>query len=90
MLSSSRLLCFLIPDRVDPILENGILMRSGWLHLPYRGLPLLFKLVRPLSAVIVAATLTGCGGGMIRDVFAGRKPMIFREEIYALWRHLAG
>lgn len=44
----------------------------------------------PLSAVIVAATLTGSGGGMIRDVFAGRKPMIFRAEIYALWAALAG
>jgi len=44
----------------------------------------------PLSAVIVAATLTGSGGGMIRDVFAGRKPMIFRADIYALWAALAG
>lgn len=43
-----------------------------------------------LSAVLVAATLTGSGGGMIRDVLAGRKPMIFREEIYALWATLAG
>ncbi len=44
----------------------------------------------PLSAVLVAATLTGSGGGMIRDVFAGRKPMIFRAEIYALWATLGG
>lgn len=44
----------------------------------------------PLGAVIVAATLTGSGGGMIRDVFAGRKPMIFHAEIYALWAALGG
>ena len=44
----------------------------------------------PLSAVIVAATLTGSGGGMVRDVFAGRKPIIFHREIYALWAALAG
>src|SRR5699024_12416298 len=44
----------------------------------------------PLSGVIVAATLTGSGGGMIRDVFAGRKPMIFRADIYALWAALGG
>lgn len=44
----------------------------------------------PLSAVLVAATLTGSGGGMIRDVFAGRKPIIFHKEIYALWATLAG
>lgn len=44
----------------------------------------------PFSAVLVAATLTGSGGGMIRDVLAGRKPLIFREEIYALWATCSG
>ncbi|RLL40783.1 trimeric intracellular cation channel family protein [Oceanobacillus piezotolerans] len=44
----------------------------------------------PLSAVLVAATLTGCGGGMTRDVLAGRKPMILRKDIYALWATLGG
>lgn len=34
--------------------------------------------------------MTGAGGGMIRDVFAVRKPMIFRSGIYALWAVLAG
>lgn len=43
-----------------------------------------------LAGVIVAATMTGAGGGMIRDLFAGRKPMIFRDEIYALWAALGG
>ncbi|MBV7505672.1 trimeric intracellular cation channel family protein [Bacillus sp. sid0103] len=40
---------------------------------------------RPLSAVIVAAVLTGIGGGIIRDLLAGRKPIVLRAEIYALW-----
>jgi uncharacterized membrane protein YeiH len=44
----------------------------------------------PFVAVIIAATLTGTGGGMLRDVLAGRKPMIFQKEIYALWAILAG
>ncbi|CAM3475643.1 trimeric intracellular cation channel family protein [Marinicrinis lubricantis] len=44
----------------------------------------------PLSAVLVAAVLTGSGGGIIRDVLAGRKPLIFREEIYAMWAMLGG
>ncbi|WP_307342222.1 trimeric intracellular cation channel family protein [Caldalkalibacillus uzonensis] len=43
-----------------------------------------------LAAVIVAATLTGTGGGIIRDVLVGRKPLVFRDEIYALWAALAG
>lgn len=45
---------------------------------------------RPLSAVIVAAVLTGIGGGIIRDLLAGRKPIVLRAEIYALWAIVAG
>ncbi|WP_027084773.1 trimeric intracellular cation channel family protein [Cohnella panacarvi] len=44
----------------------------------------------PLSAVMVAAMLTGIGGGMVRDVMAGRKPLVLRDEIYAVWALLAG
>lgn len=44
----------------------------------------------PLSAVIVAASLTGIGGGIIRDMLAGRKPLVLRDEIYAVWAILAG
>lgn len=44
----------------------------------------------PLSAILVAATLTGIGGGMLRDVLAGRKPLVLREEIYAVWAIAAG
>ncbi|MBW7456737.1 TRIC cation channel family protein, partial [Paenibacillus sepulcri] len=40
--------------------------------------------------VIVAAMLTGIGGGMIRDVLAGRKPLVLRDEIYAVWAMAAG
>jgi uncharacterized membrane protein YeiH len=48
------------------------------------------KMNHPLSAVIVAAVLTGSGGGIIRDVLAGRKPLVLRDEIYAAWAILAG
>ncbi|CAG7629730.1 trimeric intracellular cation channel family protein [Paenibacillus allorhizosphaerae] len=44
----------------------------------------------PLSAVMVAAMLTGIGGGIIRDVLAGRKPLVLRDEIYAVWGLLSG
>ncbi|MCI7676754.1 MAG: trimeric intracellular cation channel family protein [Streptococcus orisratti] len=47
------------------------------------------KLHQPLSAVIVAAVLTGAGGGVVRDVLAGRKPSVLRSEIYAGWSILA-
>lgn len=44
----------------------------------------------PLSAVIMAALLTGSGGGVIRDVLAGRKPLLLRGDIYGVWAMLAG
>jgi len=44
----------------------------------------------PLGAVLVAAVLTGIGGGIIRDILAGRKPLVLRDEIYAVWAMLAG
>jgi len=34
--------------------------------------------------------LTGSGGGMIRDIMAGRKPLVLRDEIYAVWALGAG
>ncbi|MGT2895873.1 trimeric intracellular cation channel family protein [Streptococcus entericus] len=42
-----------------------------------------------LSAVIVAAVLTGAGGGIIRDMLAGRKPAVLQTEVYAGWSILA-
>ncbi|WP_136605928.1 trimeric intracellular cation channel family protein [Paenibacillus dokdonensis] len=44
----------------------------------------------PLSAVAVAAVMTGVGGGIIRDLLAGRKPLVLRDEIYAVWAMIAG
>lgn len=48
------------------------------------------KLQLPISAVIVAGVLTGAGGGVIRDVLAGRKPLVFKREIYAVWAAVGG
>lgn len=44
----------------------------------------------PISATIVAAVLTGIGGGIIRDLLARRKPLVLRSEVYAFWTILAG
>lgn len=48
------------------------------------------EMKHPLSAVLVAAMLTGIGGGIIRDVLAGRKPLVLKDEIYAVWAMLGG
>src|SRR5699024_5897537 len=44
----------------------------------------------PLSGIIVAATLTGSGGGVVRDILATREPMIMKSPFYAVWAVLAG
>ena len=44
----------------------------------------------PLIAVVFAAILTGSGGGIVRDVLAGRKPILLKSEIYAIWAGIAG
>jgi uncharacterized membrane protein YeiH len=43
-----------------------------------------------LLAIMVAAFLTGSGGGILRDLLAGRKPYVFKAEIYGSWAALAG
>ncbi|KMY44777.1 membrane protein [Bacillus sp. FJAT-27916] len=44
----------------------------------------------PIVAVTFAAILTGSGGGIVRDVLAGRKPILLQSEIYAIWAGIAG
>ncbi|MFX3674015.1 MAG: trimeric intracellular cation channel family protein [Paenisporosarcina sp.] len=44
----------------------------------------------PISATVVAAVLTGSGGGIIRDVLAKRKPLVLRNEVYAVWAVITG
>lgn len=45
----------------------------------------------PLIAVLIAAFLTGTGGGIIRDVLAHRKPLVFQPTaLYGVWAMAAG
>jgi uncharacterized membrane protein YeiH len=55
-----------------------------------QGAMLAIQLEMPLYAVMVAAVLTGAGGGVIRDLLAGRKPLVFQRHIYAVWAAMAG
>ncbi|MHC8516483.1 trimeric intracellular cation channel family protein [Sporosarcina sp. ITBMC105] len=55
-----------------------------------QGAMLAVKMDLSIAAVMVAAVLTGAGGGVIRDVLAGRKPLIFKDDIYAVWAAAAG
>ncbi|MBR1594523.1 MAG: trimeric intracellular cation channel family protein [Alloprevotella sp.] len=44
----------------------------------------------PFWTAIIMGTMTGAGGGVIRDVFINEVPLIFRKEIYALSCVLGG
>ncbi|HLS07519.1 trimeric intracellular cation channel family protein [Lentibacillus sp.] len=83
---------FLLPDAWIPYWNRwGIFFDAiGLASFAIQGALSAVQVNAPLSAILVAATLTGCGGGMIRDVLAGRKPMVLREEIYAIWATLGG
>lgn len=42
-------------------------------------------------AVVLAAIMTGTGGGIIRDVLARRRPLVFQNTtLYVVWAMLAG
>jgi len=55
-----------------------------------QGAMLAISLNMSIYAVMVAAVLTGAGGGVLRDLLAGRKPLAFKHDIYAVWAALAG
>ena len=55
-----------------------------------QGAMLAISLDMSLYAVMVAAVLTGAGGGVIRDLMAGRRPLVFKRDIYAVWAAGAG
>ncbi|TKB45690.1 trimeric intracellular cation channel family protein [Thalassotalea mangrovi] len=38
----------------------------------------------PAVTAVIMGTLTGCFGGLLRDVFANQIPLIFRKELYAV------
>jgi uncharacterized membrane protein YeiH len=37
----------------------------------------------PLTIVVVAGMITGCAGGVLRDILCNDVPLLFRSELYA-------
>jgi len=60
----------------------GLFCVTGALKALAYGLP-------PLSAALVG-TISGIGGGVIRDILSGRVPVVLRREIYAIPAFLGG
>src|SRR5690606_22993647 len=48
------------------------------------GITLSMNVGLPLWVCIVMGTITGCVGGVVRDVLLNEVPLIFRKDIYAL------
>jgi uncharacterized membrane protein YeiH len=44
----------------------------------------------PILAIMFSAAVTGAGGGIIRDILAHQKPIVFSKEVYIFWGMIAG
>ncbi|MFS1512492.1 trimeric intracellular cation channel family protein [Chengkuizengella sp. SCS-71B] len=87
----SMLIVFLLPNLWFHFIKQWMFFDAvGLAAFSIQGALFAVDMNLPISAVIVAALLTGSGGGIIRDLLAGRKPFIFRDEIYGLWAMLVG
>jgi uncharacterized membrane protein YeiH len=47
------------------------------------GCEVALQMNQPLLIVIVAGMITGCAGGVLRDVLCNDVPLLFRSELYA-------
>jgi uncharacterized membrane protein YeiH len=47
------------------------------------GCEVALRMGQPLAIVIVAGMITGCAGGVLRDVLCNDVPLLFRSELYA-------
>ncbi|SDO24963.1 trimeric intracellular cation channel family protein [Alkalicoccus daliensis] len=85
-------IAFLFPRLVRwTLLRRGIFFDAiGLGAFSVQGALFAYSIGLPLSACIAAAALTGTGGGMIRDVLAGRKPLFLQKEIYIAWTLIPG
>jgi len=82
---------FLLPNLWFHFIKSWTLFDAmGLAAFAIQGALYAIDMGHPISAVITAALLTGSGGGLIRDLLAGRKPIIFRDVIYALWAMFGG
>ena len=47
------------------------------------GCDVALQMKEPLPIVIVAGMITGCAGGVLRDILCNDVPLLFRSELYA-------
>ena len=47
------------------------------------GCDIAWQMNEPLAIVIVSGMITGCAGGVLRDILCNDVPLLFRSELYA-------
>lgn len=47
------------------------------------GCSVAMSMGQPLTIVVVAGMITGCAGGVLRDILCTEVPLLFRSELYA-------
>ncbi|TCN26200.1 trimeric intracellular cation channel family protein [Mesobacillus foraminis] len=82
---------FLLPNKAIYNLKLwSIFDAIGLSAFAIQGAMYAYSIELPLLAVMFSAAITGAGGGIIRDVLAQEKPIVFRQEVYLLWAMIAG
>lgn len=69
---------------------NEVLDAIGVIAFAIQGAIAAVNMQLPASAVVVAALITGTGGGVFRDILSQRKPILLGENIYSMWIFLIG
>ena len=64
-------------------MEFLVLDAIGLVVFPMAGCDVAWQMNASLPIVIVAGMVTGCAGGVLRDVLCNEVPLLFRSELYA-------
>jgi len=76
-------LCYQWLDKLTPIILICDAIGLGAFTAAGANMAFIYEYNR-LFLTVMMAVLTGVGGGLIRDIFVGDIPFIFRKEVYAV------
>ncbi|WP_085992675.1 trimeric intracellular cation channel family protein [Oceanobacillus senegalensis] len=81
----------LLPEKtINSIKEWSFFDAVGLSAFAVQGAMYAHSIDLPIIAIMFSAAATGAGGGIVRDILAQRKPLVFRQDIYILWALIAG
>ena len=85
MLRSAAAACAIALARIIHRLRIAFLVLDaiGLVVFTIAGCEVALQMNQPLLIVIIAGMITGCAGGVLRDVLCNEVPLLFRSELYA-------